>query len=537
MKIKNIIIAAIASVLTLSSCSGYLDEDPKGQLSSASFFSTQDELNMATYALYRTVCQTSMNTHSAGVNWQGDDLTTNPGSNKQSWAQIDAFHPSDANEIISSYVWPQWYTVIKAANYIILNAESTPTTEEEINIAIGNAKAWRAVAYFTLVRAFGPVPLNLDGEVNYDRPLASVAEVYAQIEQDLRDAINILPTDYSSEPRKVNGANAYVTKQSAQCILVAVLMAEAGWPLNDTSKFTEAASIAKSVIDGVNNGQYEYILESDYANVYAPSHNYTNETVLGVNHGHAGTWAEDCQMSSSNFYESLGGWGDGWGEIQFWKDFPEGARKDATYNKKILYNNGRTVDGDANNGKLMDWWEKCAPGYTEYHPMFRVFTVGENSTDYDYTKPASTQMCTDMRVRLIRYSEVLLWYAECQARSTGTPSADAYEALNRVRVRAGEEPVSGLSAADFEDLCVKEHGWEIAGNWCALVARRDDQLRMNTLEETFNRRKANAAIEVAPGVTMQEQVEVPASTTWQGESSIYMPYPSLDASLNPNLHR
>lgn len=537
MKIRNIIITVTASVLTLCSCSGYLDEDPKGQLSSSSFFNTQDELNMATYALYRQVCLAATNAQTPGINWQGDDITTNPGSNKQNWAQVDAFHPSDGNEIIGTYTWPQRYRVIKAANYIILNAEQTPTSQEEINIAIGNAKVWRAIAYFHLVREYGPVPLNLDGEVDYARPVASVAEVYAQIEQDLKDAIEILPTDYSSSPRKVNGANAYITKQAAQCVLVAALMAEAGWPLNDTSKYTEAASVAKSVIDGVNNGQYEYILESDYANVYAPSHNYTNETVIGINHGHPGTNQEDLPMTQTNLFESLGGWGDTWPEIQFWKDFPEGARKDATYNKKILYNNGRTVDGDPNNGKLMDWWEKCSPSYTEYHPMFRIFTIADGRTDYDYTKPASYDWLGDMRVRLIRYSEVLLWYAECQARSTGNPSADAYEALNRVRVRAGEQPVSGLSASDFEDLCVKEHGWEIAGNLWALVSRRDDQLRMNTLEEAFNRRKANEPIEVAPGVTVKEQVEIPASVTWQGEATIYFPYPSLDASLNPGLKR
>lgn len=39
-------------------------------------------------------------------------------------------------------------------------------------------------------------------------------------------------------------------------------------------------------------------------------------------------------MTDSNLFESLGGWGDGWGEIKFWKEFPAGPRKDATYNLK-----------------------------------------------------------------------------------------------------------------------------------------------------------------------------------------------------------
>ena len=60
-------------------------------------------------------------------------------------------------------------------------------------------------------------------------------------------------------------------------------MAMAGWPLQKTEYYKEAAELSKAVIDGVNSGIYEYILETDFKNVYAPSHNYINETVVGIN--------------------------------------------------------------------------------------------------------------------------------------------------------------------------------------------------------------------------------------------------------------
>lgn len=47
---------------------------------------------------------------------------------------------------------------------------------------------------------------------------------------------------------------------------------------------------------------------------------------------------------------------------------------------------------------------------------------------------------------------------------------------------------------------MKEHGWEVAGYFVALVTRRDDQMRMELLEQAFNERKANTAIEVAPAL-------------------------------------
>lgn len=527
MKVKYIICASAAALL-FTSCHDFLQEDPKGQLTPSTFFSTQDELDMATYALYRKVCETQTNTNPTIPMWAGDDITTNPGSNKQDYAAVDAFRPANDNKGVTG-LWEVSYTAIKAANYIVLNAAETPTTEDEINIAIGQAKFWRAVNFFRLVRCFGPIPLVLDTEVNYERTLASVEEVYAQIVQDLQDCINTLPTSYSTEPRYLNGVNVYITKQAAQATLGAVYMAMAGWPLNQTQYYAEAATLLKDVIDGVDSGDYEYILESDYKYVYAPSHNYSNETVVGINFSGSFTWAEDSQMTLSNLFESLGGWGDGWGEIKFWKEFPDGPRKDATYNPKILKNNTAGED-------LLDWWDES---FTEQHPMFCIFTVGEDDTDYDYTQPANTTLMTNgHRHRLIRYSEVLLWYAEAQARADGTPNSQAYECINLVRSRAGLDPLSsGMTGEAFANAAFQEHGWEVAGYWVAMVTRRDDLMRMNMLEDVFNTRLANEAIEVADGVFRQETITINDGQTWQGESSIYLPYPSSDSELNSNLTR
>lgn len=527
MKIKYIIYL-VGLLFSLASCNDFLNEDPKGQLTPGTFFSTQEELDMATYALYNKVCQIQTNTNPTIPAWMGDDITTNPGSNKQAYAEVDAFRSTDANKGVEA-AWQTSYTAIKAANYIILNASKTPTTESEINIAIGQAKFWRALNYFWLVRRWGPIPLVLDTEVNYDRPLASVEDVYAQIVQDLLDCISVLPIDYDALPRKNEGANIYITKQASQATLAAVYMAMAGWPLKQTQYYASAAEQAKAVIDGVNAGTYEYILEPEYKHVYATSHNYTNETVVGISFSRAFTWAEDSQMTNSHLFESLGGWGDGWGEIKFWKEFPEGSRKDATYNPKILEDNKE-------GGRLLDWWDERIP---EQHPMFSIFTISEDGGDYDYTKPANTSWMTNShRHRLIRYSEVLLWYAEAQARADGTPNTLAYDCINKVRERAGLEPLqTGLSGDAFADAAFKEHGWEVAGYWVALVTRRDDQMRMELLEQAFNERKINTPIEVAPGITRTESVEIPASQTWQDEKSIYLAYPSTDTQYNSNLKR
>lgn len=514
--------------LSCISCNDILQEDPKGQIVPSTFMSTQEELDMSVYALYRKVCELQGNTNPLISAWQGDDITTNPGSNKVDYFQVDAFYPSDVNKGVSPS-WNTAYNVIKAANYILLNAERVPTTKEEINIATGQALFWRAVSYFWLVRRFGPIPLTLDNNVDDNRPLADEGTVYEQIEHDLTECLSLLPINYTTEPRKANGINVYITKQAVQATMAAVYMAMAGWPLNKTEYYAKAAEQAKAVIDGVKSGEYEFILEPEFKNVYAPSHNYTLETVLGINYSEVFTWDEDSQFSASNLFESLGGWGDAWGEINFWKEYPSGPRKDAIYNVKILDNNGR--DGET---ELLDWWDERIP---EQHPMMRVFTVGIGNTDYNYTQPAATNGTNNHRHRLIRYAEVLLWYAESQARAEGKPNELAYECINKIRDRAGLDPLpEGMNGEDFAEAAYKEHGWEIAGYWPALVTRRDDQMRLERLEEYFNKRKENHEIEVAPGI-FRHETEIPANVVWQGKKSIYLPYPATDTQLNPNLKR
>jgi hypothetical protein len=84
--------------------------------------------------------------------------------------------------------------------------------------------------------------------------------------------------------------------------------------------------------------------------------------------------------------------------------------------------------------------------------------------------------------RFIRYAEVLLVYAEAEAMSKGGPDASAYEAINRVRERAGlDDFASGMSASQFQEACFDERGWEFAGN--EFGVRWSDLLHLEKVEE------------------------------------------------------
>lgn len=558
---KKILLGCLfaASVLTTTtSCSDFLDEDPKGQMSEANVFKSQADLDASIHTIYEKLNQTQSWTNPMYPQWQGDDMTANPGSNKQAVAALDVFSSDGENKGVKD-AWSQHFALIKACNWVIENASKTPTSQEEINIALGNAHFWRAYAYFYLVRVFGPLPMVLktDPSATNVAP-SSVEEIYNLIVEDLKKAEGWLPTSYSQAPRNHDGVDAWVTKQATQATLTAVYMAMAGYPLNKGKEYYAlAAAKAKEVID--NNGTYGFYNDPVWNHVYSMGHNYNKETILGIdNNWNSGSWDHDSELTSCCRFEGLGdgGWGDAWGEIAFWKRYPEGPRKDAVYAPKITFQDGATIT------KVCNWWDLDAEGkpvVEAYHPMFAIYTVNcdgdnlakEKFAPYNYLEPNYTNMTNGRRHRLIRYAELLLWYAESAARSGGD-LAKAKEYLREVRKRAVTDvenvtlsdgtkvAIANMTADQLAEACYIEHGWEVAGQWTQMVTRRADEFRMNELKKNFDYRVANkpvvVAVENGKEYTAKESVPV-VKSTWAGDESIYCPYPTTEVEKNPNLKR
>ena len=555
-----------ASMLSLTSCGDFLDEDPKGQLNPDTFYTIEDDYTAGVNTLYDKVNQTQSWTNPMYPQWQGDDITANPGSNKQACAALDAFDSDGANKGVTE-AWTQHYAVIKTANLIIEGSEKFPGDKAKIATALGNAHFWRAYSYYYLVRVFGKLPIITKTNIEqFDAQPSEIEKVYELIVQDLKDAINELPTGYDKEPARLFGVDVWATKQAAQSTLAAVYMSMAGYPLNKGTEYYKlAAELAKDVI--TNNGTYGFILNQDWKEVYSMGNNYNMETVLGINNDAKGWWDHDSQLSSCCRFEGLGdgGWGDAWGEIAFWKRYPEGPRKNAIYAPKVTFQETITEkigDKEVKKDKISKavyWWEldnNGKPVVDAYHPMFTIFTVNADEKGnmlkqpYDYMGINYKGMVNDRRHNLIRYSEVLLWYAESAARAGLSDLTEAKKCLKQVRRRAVTDvenvtlgdgttvKIDNMSAAQLAEACYIEHGWEVAGNWVSMVTRRSDELRMDELKKNFEYRVANAPIVVAKEggkeYTAKESVTVKGS--WS-EDRIYCPYPTTDGEKNPNLKK
>lgn len=586
MKLIYPIIAAgtIALGTSLSSCSDFLTEDPSGQLAPEAFFKTANDLEMATNALYYNVAAAWRHSNPCIPACQGDDMTSTVGSNKSAYLSADAFEePSDYKGV--NDLWLFQYNVIQAANPIIDNAANAETTQENINIALGNAYFWRACAYFQLVRTFGPLPLNLhNASDNNSTPLSSEADVYKLIVDDLEkaEACN-LPASYADRKLGYKGnANLWITQQAVKSLMTAVYMNMAGYPLNlGTEYYKKAADKAKEVIDGVKSGKYNHALAPEWKDVYSYGNNFSSEQIVTISYiatpGNMSNYSS--QFSLCHRY-TKGGWADFIPERYYWSKYPKGPRKDAVYDPMIYTYDYKDKDG---NVICVDWWATSdGEPYngknaviSQYCPMFSPFSVNADddgnpiAAPYDYSKPALMLMSIDQSHRVIRYAEVLCWFAESAARA-GVYQSEALDALKQVQARAYsfEDEDSTPDNSDLAEAAYREHGYEVTGYPLALVTRRSDEFRMNRLKDAWEyRHGAQDAIivkkgtlthsyerrNVAPANQRPKYENVPfvyelkedlilkevmdVAPTWNGINSIYQVYPPQETEKNPNIKR
>ncbi|MCF2504859.1 RagB/SusD family nutrient uptake outer membrane protein [Dyadobacter sp. CY107] len=492
MKKYNILILA-AMLLTAAGCENYLEEDTTGLLYGENVLSTQDGLESALTGAYKGLgSQWSYGFIHPGAQAAmlgGDDVTTHPASNKADWREFDQFNPSTTNQR-SNAVYNGCYKAIQGANNVINNWEKTVGTKATIDIIVGEAHFIRAFSYYWLVRFYGNIPLITAGE--YSDELLTVGkstpqQVYDLIIADLTVAENNLPNT-KRDPGRAN-------KGAAKAFLADVFLTMGGWPLKQTDKYALAAAKAKEVID--NRALYGFELLPTFAAVFEndPASAGTREAVFQISGFAAGSGTANATYGNTTMPGEEGGWDDMFAELNFFRDFPAGPRKDATF---------RTEFG---LGTTKIPWQNSLTK----HPYYQKWYIKGNIVTSSISLPSV----------MMRYPHVLTIYAEAKARAAGGPDQAAYDALNQVRLRgraAGTKPLAmgSLTAAQFADEVVQERAWEFA---CERT-RWFDLVRLEKVEEA-NAKKSPDDLQPIKPIT---------------KANYWLPLPYTDTSINPNLN-
>jgi hypothetical protein len=234
----------------VAGCQNFLDKPPQGQLLSSNFPVTADDALAATNAIYYTL--RDGNFHSGLfpiLDIMSDDARkgSNPSDAASTIGPYDNFTFNPTEESLERW-WTTLYQGIRRANVVIVKVPAIDMDQKLKDQYIGEAKFLRALFYFNLVRAWGGVPIvtDLNPPVNLTR--ASADDVYSLIEQDLKDAIDVLPLKSQEIPADYGRA----TKGAAESLLARVYLFIGDYP-----------NVEKYSMDVINSG--EYALEPDFA--------------------------------------------------------------------------------------------------------------------------------------------------------------------------------------------------------------------------------------------------------------------------------
>ena len=274
--IKYKFIAGFAAVVLLAGCNDELDIEPRDAQSE------QDYLNNPANAvnLINGVYNKLLDFNMYSFSWIGITSITSDDADKGSTAgdtgtdkhKMDALTFS-SSDLSFNDVWEGRYEGIYRANNAIFYLDRLQIDAALKNRLVAEAKFLRALWYFDLVRCFGGVPIvtgNID--LNDTESIIEIvfkrktkAEVYAQIETDLMEAIPALPLKSQYSAADMGRA----TKGAAQALLAKAYLYQEKWQ--------QSFDMANEVI---NSGQYGLL--PNYAHVWREVGENGSESIFEV---------------------------------------------------------------------------------------------------------------------------------------------------------------------------------------------------------------------------------------------------------------
>ncbi|HVG15186.1 MAG TPA: RagB/SusD family nutrient uptake outer membrane protein [Chitinophagaceae bacterium] len=258
---KKILFGAVclALLVWLTSCKKYLDLKPQDGIIRENYWKTKEQLHAATIGIYASLLGGTDRPIPEYLFMWGElrgGMLANGAVNFNEEVDFMSWNILPTYNLTS---WRAFYRTINYCNTIIKFAPEVikvdkTLSESLLNSYVGEAKAMRALMYFTMAKTFGDVPLKLDATVS-DADVVQLAkspqqEVLVQVVKDLEEAEAALPATY--------GLQAYdkgrITKYGAIAMLADVHL----WMENYAKAVEACDKILKSSRFGLMSGPSFY---------------------------------------------------------------------------------------------------------------------------------------------------------------------------------------------------------------------------------------------------------------------------------------
>ena len=507
---KIFLLTAAIATLGLASCSIDDVENISG-LSTEGFPASEEDAIATLAGVYENLNATHANPQCSYLYMAclaSDDQYGGGGTNDKLMQALDLI--CNYGNDMTNVFWGQRYEGINRANTLIQALPNAKISDDLKNQFLGETLFLRAYYYYELASMYGNVPLLTipSGDLVTQ---GDVKVLWGQILQDLRDAVNMMPAT-----RKTDG---HVDKFTAEAMLGRAWLFYTGFYGNGTSisdlasttysplssvELPDGSTLTKqdvinAIDDCVNNSGYSLV--PDFRNLWA----YTNRLTVEDNpytKGQGLKWVEDDVNNGPNTnpesmfaikfnkwaswsttigygngialhfgvrdatYENHFPFGQGWGAgpvapnlVNDWKAAePDDMRRDATiqdWTDKSSYEGNYKYGGGDDFVQETDFYEK------KWSPILAKKSDGSFWCTFECAMypgiwdqsgasgEENFQLNNIHDLVLIRFAEVLLMQSELKEDTEG---------INKVRARAGLNPITGYSLQALQN----ERRWELA---------------------------------------------------------------------------
>lgn len=417
---------AISIILPFASCNKFIETKVTDVVFSGTYYNTQEELEASLAGIYASMGAYGLYNLSMiyMLGLEGDEAFNNSVNISSSVVRSNV---TKGDKDIAE-MWRALYIGVDRANNLIANVDKNPAIAQEIRDRIrGEALFLRGYYYFLLVQYYGGVPVKTTPSVSVENvhiARSSIKEVYTQIISDMKTAEPLV------EDISKLGYGGRVSKSAVRGILARVYLYMSGYPLRE-DHYEDVVYWTKKVID-------------DPAHDLNPSY---SDIFIKI--------AQDKYDIKECIWEAEF-WGNG--ESEFSKTTRNGMANGPGSTNNVT---GRSDGFLTLSAKLFDSYENADLRKFWCIPFFTYDATGPNGaktlkttqlTGYTQTakwsiKPAKYRReyetltpklfgQTGQNIPLLRYSDVLLMYAEALNELEGPASAEAINAINRVRIRA-----------------------------------------------------------------------------------------------------
>lgn len=493
---KIFMIAAFAACAMMTVSCDFLKEKNYMEMEKDNYLNNAEEANTVLLGVYRNLGKEASYSYYMSILFNlGTDISQVEGSSTDQFRIIPTnAYPSTQAEI--QQCWALLYNTIYNANDFIERMGEKIDGYESSNdrdlgvVYVAEARAIRALCYFELVRRYGNVPLVTSTAESYKKPTefvqADPKDVYAFIEEDLLYAEGVLP--YATEDTYRVDNRFRFSKGAVQGLLAKVYATWAGYPLRDESKWADAAKWAGDLIKSEKHdllSDYESLWRNTCSGVWDPKESLIEISMFAPTT--TGAAADACgRIGKWNGVKTVavaGKRGACAGNVKVvhtfvlkWRDQGTDLRRDisiANYKYDadyVLW--ASTADNDADPNKKQKEKQNYTPGKWDLEKYCE-----------DSNKLINNDK-SNANWYVLRYSDVLLLYAEALNEVNGVPTKEAYDAVNKVRTRAG---ASALPADMDHDAFLQAVMDERAYELCFEGHRKLDLIRWGIYYETIQR--------------------------------------------------